>query len=50
MKIFSDCLSKHKDKNKYEQYYHALVCYNGSEKYAKEVMGAIARDLINEAL
>jgi soluble lytic murein transglycosylase-like protein len=49
-KILRNCLDRHKDKNKYQQYYGALTCYNGSEKYAQEVMNEIGKALINEVL
>lgn len=49
-KILKDCLNKHQNKSKYEQYYSALICYNGSERYAQEVMSEIGKELINEVL
>jgi len=49
-KILRNCLDKHKNKSKYQQYYGALTCYNGSEKYAQEVMSEIGKALINEVL
>ena len=50
MKILSDCINRSKSKNKYDKYFQALTCYNGSEKYAKEVMAAISREIIERNL
>jgi soluble lytic murein transglycosylase-like protein len=50
MKILSDCMNRAKDKGKYNKYFSALACYNGSEKYAHQVLGAVAKQLIEEKL
>jgi soluble lytic murein transglycosylase-like protein len=50
MKILADCMHRAKDKGKYDKYFSALACYNGSEKYAHAVLGAVARQLIEEKL
>lgn len=50
MKILSDCISRAKANNKYDKYFQALTCYNGSEKYAREVMAAISREIVEKNL
>lgn len=50
MKILADCMKRSKNESKYQTYYRALACYNGSEKYASEVMTAVATELIERSL
>jgi hypothetical protein len=50
MKILADCMKRSKNDSKYQTYYRALACYNGSEKYANEVMTAVATELIERSL
>jgi soluble lytic murein transglycosylase-like protein len=48
--ILKKCLDKSKAKTKYQKYYDALTCYNGSEKYAQAVMGSISRKVVEDNL
>jgi soluble lytic murein transglycosylase-like protein len=50
MKILADCMKRSKNDSKYQTYHRALACYNGSEKYANEVMTAVATELIERSL
>jgi soluble lytic murein transglycosylase-like protein len=48
-KILSDCYKRQKG-SKWEKYHGALTCYNGSGKYADDVMNKIGRRLAEGVL
>jgi soluble lytic murein transglycosylase-like protein len=48
-KILKDCLLRQKG-TQWEKYHEALVCYNGSTKYADDVMNRVGRRLAEERL
>lgn len=50
MAILKDCMDKHKGKSKMGQLRGALTCYNGSEKYADEVLSRIGSALMQQYL
>lgn len=49
-KVLSDCMRKHEKKQKHEQIWMALKCYNGSDDYARSVYGRLADLLIARTL
>lgn len=49
-KILAECINKSKKVSKYDRIFDGLVCYNGSEKYAKEVIGRLGKTLIERGL
>lgn len=50
MSILKDCLDRHEGKKRYEQLRAALCCYNGSTKYADDVLAKVGRALIEQNL
>lgn len=50
MAILRDCLDRKRASKKYDWYFQALACYNGSEVYAKHVMEGVSRRLVEDAL